>query len=79
MWLIDALLDLPTRPWADGGPSNAYLIEVLFAVVVVAFTGATIFKSSKDQTGLLANLYVKAGKVQRALTEIERKAFHLCG
>jgi len=70
---------LTTRPWSEGGPSNAYLIEVLFAVVAIAFTGATIFKSSKDQTGLLETFFVKAGKVQRALTEIERKAFHLCG
>mmetsp|Transcript_65370 Transcript_65370/g.129393 ORF Transcript_65370/g.129393 Transcript_65370/m.129393 type:complete len:280 (-) Transcript_65370:283-1122(-) len=70
---------MPTHPWADGGPSNEYLIEVLFTLVVVALTAVTIFMSSKDQTGLLENLCVKAGKVQRALQEIERKAFHLCG
>ena len=32
-----------------------------------------------DQPTLLTKLYVQTGKVQRALKEIDRKAFHLCG
>lgn len=66
-------------PWAEVQPSEEYLLNVLFALVMASAIAAGIFKNSRDPRMLLEKLAVSSGKVSRALKEMERKVFHLFG
>jgi len=66
-------------PWAEVQPSEEYLLNVLFALVMASAIAAGIFKNHRDPRILLEKLAVSSGKVSRALKEMERKVFHLFG
>ena len=68
-----------TRPWSEAPPSDTYLIEVLFTLLAASLGVAFLFKASKNPKAIISKLQVRQQKVNRALQEIERKTFHICG
>ena len=73
------MLSMETRPWAEGAPSNEYMMQVLVTVALATVIATGAFRASRDPAKIIEQLGVSARKVQRALHEIERKSFHIAG
>ena len=60
-------------------PPNLYLLEYILTLAIAAVVGTIAYKSAQSPKNLLASAGVSVRKVARAVTEIERKTFHLAG
>ena len=69
-----------TQPWQDAQPTPEWLLECLIAMVIVGITiAAGVAHRTLSLNDFLRECGVKATRVKRAASEIERKAFHICG
>lgn len=67
-------------PWDDYEPTPGWLFEAVVALFVVGLILSTRFPlSHQTQKSFLADCGVKAKRIKRAISEIERKSFHVCG
>eukprot|EP00966_Prymnesium_polylepis_P218562 5059005-Prymnesium_polylepis.2 len=69
-----------TQPWQDAQPTPEWLLECLIAMAIVGITigiAAGVAHRTLSLNDFLQECGVKATRVKRAASEIERKAFHI--
>jgi len=68
------------QPWNEYQPSPEWLLQCLTALVVLGVSiSAGVSHRNHSLKSFLEDCGVKATRIKRAASEVERKAFHICG